>query len=143
MTISIQVQIYHDILLSVKRGSYKGKPINAKPLLLLAALEAIEKQVVLENQFYFSAELEDIYKEISSLNNLPITPFFKPFYYLSYDEFWHLKWKSVAYNERHPSPNFLRSNIEYAYLDGALWDLLQDKETRDYFRKAIEDYYLK
>ena len=24
-----------------------------------------------------------------------------------------------------------------------LKDLLQDKETRDYFRKAIEDYYLK
>lgn len=140
---SIQVLTYHDILRSIKRGSYKGIFINAKPLLIMAVIDAIDRSLLSDNKILFDKSLEDIYKETCLRYDFPVTPFFKPFYYLSYDEFWHLKWKTVAYNEQHPSPKFLRENIEYASLDNILWDLLQDQETRDYFRKSIEDYYLK
>ena len=37
----------------------------------------------------------------------------------------------------------LRQNIEYAYLDNALWDMLQDLVICDNFRNSIEDHYLK
>lgn len=140
---SIQTQTYHDILLSIKRGTYQGKLINAKPLLLLTVFESIDKGLVCDNKVFFSKELEDIYKEISCSYGCKVTPLFKPFYYLSYEEFWHLKWKTASYNEQHPSSKFIRDNIDYAYLDYALWDLIQDKDTRNYLRTSIEDYYLK
>lgn len=143
MTNSIQVMTYHDILLSVRRGTYKGTVVNAKPLLLITIIHAIELLQLNDNKIYFVKSLEDIYKETCIRYNFPITPFFKPFYYLSYENFWHLKWKTEAYNEQHPSSRFIRENIEYAYLDNTLWDILQDKTMRDYFRKSIEDYYLK
>ena len=140
--LSLQAQTYRDILLTITRGSYRGIFINAKPLLVLTIIDAIEKDTVKNNKIYFSKELLEAYKQLTKEHGLQITPLFKPFYYLSYESFWHLKWKTVAYNEQHPSPKFLRENIDYAYLDNALWDILQDQETRDLFRKSIEDYYL-
>ena len=140
--LSLQAQTYRDILLTITRGSYRGIFINAKPILVLTIIDAIEKDTVKNNKIYFSKELLEAYKQLTKEHGLQITPLFKPFYYLSYESFWHLKWKTVAYNEQHPSPKFLRENIDYAYLDNALWDILQDQETRDLFRKSIEDYYL-
>ena len=143
MMLSMQVQTYRDILLTITRGSYKGTFINAKPLLFLTVIKAIENKKVIDNKIYFSKEIEKAYKEITKEYGFPITPFFKPYYYLSYESFWHLKWKTIAYNEQHPSPKFIRENIEFAYLDDVLWNILQDPETRDLFIKSIEDYYLK
>ena len=42
-----------------------------------------------------------------------------------------------------PSPKFIKENIEYAFLDDGLWDLLQDKSVRNGFRELIISYYLK
>ena len=44
---------------------------------------------------------------------------------------------------RTPSAKLIRENVKYAYLDNALWDLLQEQEMRDYFRKIIIEHYLK
>ena len=36
----------------------------------------------------------------------------------------------------------IRENVEYAYFDNALWDLVQDQEMRNHFRTIIENCYL-
>jgi len=139
---SIQIEMYRDILLSINRGTYQGRPINAKPLLLLAIFDAIECKKIANNKIFFDP-MESVYSEVSKEQGAKKTPLFKPYYYLQFDQVLHLHWKTKPYDEKHPSTKFIRDNIDYAYLDNALWDLLQDKETRDYFRKTIEDYYLK
>jgi putative restriction endonuclease len=72
-----------------------------------------------------------------------VTPFFKPFYYLQFDGFWHLKGKTDNVKTDRPSPKFLRENIDYAYLDNALWDLLQEASIREHFKLIIESHHLK
>lgn len=139
---SIQEQTYNDILLSIKRGTYQGNYINAKPLLLLTVIRAVENLVIKDNRIYLTNELIQLYKNTSESYGNQVTPIFKPFYYLSYDEFWHLKWKTDSYVEKRPSTKFLRDNIEYAYLDNVLWDLLQNDDVRNSFRNSIENNYL-
>lgn len=57
---------------------------------------------------------------------------------MSAEPFYHIKWKKQQDRLPHDSSSkFIRENVEYAYFDNALWDLLQDKETRDYFRESI------
>ena len=42
---------------------------------------------------------------------------------------------------RTPSAKYLRENVQYASFDNALWDLLQDEETRNYFREVIINHF--
>lgn len=69
--------------------------------------------------------------------------FFKPFYYLQFDGFWHLKEKRGNVKTNRPSPRFIRENIEYAFLDNALWDLLQEASFREHFKLIIESHHMK
>ena len=48
----------------------------------------------------------------------------------------------IKVKKKAPSAKFIRDNIEYAYLDNTLWDLLQDVETREYFKERIINAYL-
>ena len=42
-----------------------------------------------------------------------------------------------------PSGKFLTENVDYAYLDDTLWELLQDKDIREEYKEAIITHYLK
>lgn len=45
-------------------------------------------------------------------------------------------------NPSHVSSNkFIRDNVEYAYLDNALWDLLQDKDIRELMKSEIVRFF--
>ena len=71
------------------------------------------------------------------------TPYQYPLYFLENEDFYHLKWKDNKVVTHTPSAKLIRENVKYAYLDNALWDLLQEKEMRDHFRRIIENHYLK
>jgi len=73
----------------------------------MAVIDAIDRSELSDNKINFAKGLEEIYKETSVRYNYPVTPFFKPFYYLSYEDFWHLKWKTLAYNEQHRSQKII------------------------------------
>ncbi|MBO5614531.1 MAG: hypothetical protein J5932_00215 [Prevotella sp.] len=103
----------------------------------------IEKDFVHDNCIYFDKVSEEFYKKISATYGEAITPFFKPFYYLQFDGFWHLKGKRDNVKTNRPSPRFIRENIEYAFLDNALWDLLQEASIREHFKLIIESHHLK
>lgn len=74
--------------------------------------------------------------------NTEPTPIKYPFYHIKSDGFWKLEWKADSPAvPAAPSDKFLRENLAYAMLDNALWDILQEKEVRDFYKAAIIDYY--
>lgn len=143
MSNSFQIALYHDVILKMTCGTYHGVVIKAKPILLLTVIYAIESNVIKNNQIPHSAEIIDLYKQRFRRYSDKVTPFFKPYYYLQFEDFWHLKWKDKEDLTIRPGLSMLRDNIEYAYLDNELWELLQDDGIRNEFRSVIEDYYLK
>lgn len=136
-------ELYSDMILRIKCGSYQGRKIKAKPLLFYSVIIMIEKGFVYDNCIYFDKVSEEFYKKVSATYGEAITPFFKPFYYLQFDGFWHLKGKHGNVKTNRPSPRFIRENIEYAFLDNALWDLLQEASFREHFKLIIESHHMK
>lgn len=142
MTNTIQRDLYSDIIRKIRCGSYHGKTIKAKPILLYSIINMIESGIVVNNRIPFDPCTENAYKETFVLFGLSTTPFFKPYFYLQFDELWHLEWNSGKIETDKISAKLIRENVKYAYLDNALWDLLQEQEMRDYFRELIETHYL-
>lgn len=143
MTNSVQKDLYSDIIRKIRCGSYQGKMIKAKPILMYSVINMIENGIVLNNKIPFDVNSEKVYQDTFTYFGINATPYFKPFYYLQYDGLWHLEWKAKVKASERPSAKLIRENVKYAYLDNALWDLLQEKEMRDYFRRIIENHYLK
>ena len=143
MTNTFQKELYSDFIRKIRCGSYHGRVILAKPILLYSVINLIENNVVFNNRIPFDVATEDEYKNTFIYFGARITPCFKPFYYLQYDGFWHFEWLNRKQESQTPSAKLIRENVKYAYFDNALWDLLQEQEMRDYFRKIIIEHYLK
>lgn len=143
MNRTLKISLYRDSILKMTCGTYHGTVIKAKPILLGVVLSAIDDGLITENKIPLSNEIIELYKRAYSTYGGKITPFFKPYYYLQYEEFWHLKWKVREDKALRPGLTMLRENVEYAYLDNELWELLQDETIRNEFRSVIENYYLK
>lgn len=135
---SFSLSIYSDLLTSLHCSVCKTGAIFAKPITLLAIMEYIDEGLS-ENRIDFDG-LYSYYRLVSERYNNK-TPFQYPYFFLSNEEFYHLKWKGVKIKKRAPSAKFIRDNIEYAYLDNVLWDLLQDVETRNYLKEKIINAY--
>lgn len=142
------ISYYLEEITAIKRGNFGGQFVNAKPLYLLSIISAIEEKVLLANKILYPlVELEDIYYSIS----MTYEPFRKasefslPFFHMSIDPFYHIKWKEVPFlpsPHRHsPSKKFLRENVIFAYLDEPLWSLLQDFLMREKIKQTIIDFY--
>ena len=142
MTNTFQKELYSDYVRKMRCGSYHGRTILAKPILLYSVINIIENKVVFNNRIPFDVVTEKEYKNVFNYFGIRITPYFKPFYYLQYDGFWHFEWLNRKQETQTPSAKLIRENIKYAYLDNAFWDLLQEQEMRDYFRKIIIEHYL-
>lgn len=133
--------LYRIAFLSVKQKSTNGVTNAAKPALVIAVIEAIAAGEIRNNQIRFQ-DIEARY--ISTLEKWQPekTPLKYPFYHMEGDGFWHLKWNGEQPTKRiSPSAKFLRENIDYAYFDNALWDLLQDEEARKGYIEAINKYF--
>ena len=135
---------YLTLVFQIKRGNYRGRVYNAKPIFLLFILNQIEKKVIKNNRIYFLRLVSDSSYKMFSKRYTGYTPtaIQYPFYHLKNEPFWHLDWKNgeeIATDT--PSAKFIRDNINYAYLDNALWDLLQDAENRARLREAIVNHF--
>lgn len=138
------IMLYLDNFRLLKRGNYRGVISNAKPYFIITIINAIETRVLSNNCIYID-DITPLFKNVSRLyspTEIP-TPSSYPFYHLHTECFYHLNWIGNPLKVAAPSIKWVKEHIHYAYLDNALWDLLQNKENRDYFRKSIEDYYLK
>ena len=138
----LKLQYYRTLLIQTKRGNGGGKIINAKPILLIALFDHIEKGTVNNNKILFDCELKKCYENYYSLYEpeQQITPFCKPFFYLQSDGYWHLSWND-AVEKKVPSAKYLRENVKYASFDNALWDLLQDADARSVLQEVVINHF--
>lgn len=137
---SILLSLYNDAFASIHCQIYKRKLNIAKPLVIMAMLELIEQGDAVMNKFNI-ADIKESYERLQK-NYSATTPYQYPIYFLENESFYHLKWKNSKVKTHTPSAKLIRENVEYAYFDNALWDLVQDQEMRNHFRTIIENCYL-
>ena len=144
MSSELKLKYYKSRFLQIKRGSSKGKPSSAKPMLLLSIIDSIKDSLFVDNRFLYCDTLKRVYvsnyKKIASEEIL--SDFCNPFYHLESDGFWHIKWK-ISPKPDKTSDYKLRNYVDYAYMDNALWDLLQDEQNRNVLRQSIMNFYFK
>lgn len=138
------INLYRTMVLQIRRSVVRGGVVvNAKPLFMLALIEDIRRGLPNQNMFAYDECLASIYYEKwkTFYPNMVPTPICKPFYHLANDGFWNIKWKSRVV-EPPATDKKIRDNAEYGYLDNALWDVLQEEETRQYYEDQIISYFL-
>lgn len=146
---SLKSSYYKTLLLSISRGNTHGVFSNAKPLMMLAIIDAIEDGVIIGNKIKFiDKNLETKYKLISKLYEpqKSVTNIAKPFFHLSSEVFYYIKYNpevNIPTLSSSPSATFLRNNVEFAALEDELWDLLQNKDVRCEYREAMIQHFLK
>lgn len=145
---NLQLTYYKSVLLSMGRGRKNMRPSNAKPLYLLTLISLYEDGSIIGNKLAFDNLLNIRYSEICKIfePDINITPVYKPFYHMSSEDFYYLKWKNNSAPKnasKTPSAKYLRENVEYAALDDDLWQLLQNEEARNEIKDAIINFFLK
>lgn len=135
----LQKEYYKTSLLTVNQKITNGKSNIAKPVLLLAIIDLIDEGYIIGNQIRYDEKLASTYNRIFKCYSDVVTLVQYPFYYMRNDNFYSIKGKT---EKKTPSGKYIRDNIEYAYLDNGLWDLLQDPATRNEFRDLIVNHYL-
>ena len=137
-------QHYTRRIMNIRQAKIKGERIVAKPVLMVAIIDAIDSNVFINNQFVINDWLEGRYKMLMSKYARPsqfddLTEIEKPFWHLESDGFWHLNYAGERMGkDRTPSKMWLKENVEYAYFDEALWILLQNRE----WRMQLRDYII-
>lgn len=147
---------YKDYLLNTHRGNCGGFFSNAKPLLLIAVIDAIDVGMITENKIYFNnKELEGIYNKLFLScdskyegpihSNYKITPYQLPFFHLNKEKYYHIMWKdgiNPPEQSKSPSRRYLKENVQYAYLDDKLWDLLMVPSNRAFLRESLINKFI-
>ena len=153
---NLTAETYNDKLLLTKRGNNHGVFSNAKPIYVLSIIDAIAEGVIIGNKIQFgNGELEEIYRRnytccqndgdsLFRANN-NITPFNMPFFHLNAEPYYHIKWLGDIVPPKQaqsPSNKYLKENVDFAYLDDELWELLQHQEIRQRYRESIIKKFL-
>lgn len=139
---NLKQQYYCYVFMQMKRGNSRGRIINAKPIFLLSLFDLIEKKEIIDNKVFYSEQVKGCYEHYYNTYEpaMEATPLYKPFYHLISDGFWHIEWKNQS--EIKISAKYLKENVKYARFDNALWDLLQDSESRQALREVIIKNFL-
>lgn len=131
---------------SIKRSGIKK---IAKPVLLLALIKGIEDGVFKHNSFEYeklASIYEAVFKKYADISKqTEYTPLYYPFFHLHTSDFWNLCLKT-PHSDRFPSTisvGWIRNNVEYAYIDPKLWDMLQHKVYRNRLAEFIVDEKIK
>lgn len=133
---------------SIRQHRINGETIIAKPVLMVAIIDAIDNNVFTNNQFSINDWLEGHYKMLMSQYAKDsqfdgTTEIDKPFWHLESDGFWHLNYPGERLSKsRTPSKAWLKEKVEFAYFDEPLWILLQNKVWRMKLRDYIVEYKL-
>lgn len=134
---------------ALKRGSVKGVKAPHKPILLLAAIEGVEKKEINSNKIKISAELVASFKDHWSQlvkDSRFSENFSLPFFHLQSDGFWHLQTlpgREILLNSSHSIKSFahLKEVIAFAYFDEELYHLLANEPTRQILKQTLLESY--
>ncbi|QIR41772.1 HNH endonuclease (plasmid) [Tolypothrix sp. PCC 7910] len=116
-----------------------------KPILLLSIIELISQNEIRQNQIPLSAELIATFLKLwSHLEPARKPDIGLPFYHLTSDGFWHYQMKLgfealIAAKVKIRTPSTIRQTVEYAYLDGELWEILQNTQDRTVLTHVLID----
>lgn len=141
-------QHYTRRIMNIRQAKIHGETIVAKPVLMVAIIDAIDNNVFTNNQYVINDWLEGRYKMLMSKYARPsqfddLTEIEKPFWHLESDGFWHLNYSGERHSKsKTPSKAWLKENVKYAYFDEELWMLLQNREWRMKLRDYIVEYKL-
>lgn len=141
---SSNLSYYVKKLTRLKQGITKYGKAPHKPVLLISLIELIERGEVSRNVFELNATLVAEFKDnwtllVSSGNTCD---FSLPFYHLQNDGVWHVYLKSGGTLKAHVRSIFtLQTMVSYAALDGQLFALLLDGESRAILLNALLDKY--
>ena len=153
---SLNFLSYKDTILKTKRGNSHGVFSNAKPIYVMSIIDAIGEGVIVGNKIPFECEqLISIYKnnykyvqdngDVVYRANSNYTPYSLPYFHLNAESYYHIAWKEGVVPPKQassPSSKYLRENVKFAYLDEALWNLLQSAEVRYDMKQAIIQKFL-
>ena len=121
---------YIHLLSNLRRGNYRGRFSNAKPVFILTIIDLIENNYIKENSIIYNAMIENFFKiNLWKYDNDNNSVAIMPFFHLNKESFYHIKWKEgkeITSYSRTPSAKYLRENVEYAKLDDELWHILMD-----------------
>lgn len=140
MAKDILVRYYTNVILAIKCAHVAGRLVLAKPALLLGTIDAISKQKVVKNKLFYD-NLKESYSNVCNEFRIKETPMNYPYYFLASESFWNLHWNCDPVKTKAPSEKMLHDKVDYAHLDNALWDLLQDAENRARLREAIVNHF--
>ena len=141
-------QHYTKRILNIRQAKIHGETIVAKPVLMVAIIDAIDNNVFTNNQFVINDWIEGRYRMLmqrfakdSQFDGT--TGIEKPFWHLETDGFWHLNYQGERLSKGHtPSKAWIKDNVEFAYFDEPLWILLQNKLWRTKLRDYIIEHKL-
>lgn len=128
---------------SIRQKIINGETIVAKPVLVLTIIDAVDNDIVCNNNFVLNDWLEERYHKLMQkyTKSSPFdgtTGIEKPFWHLETDGFWHLSYQGERLSKGHtPSKHWLKENVRHAYFDEPLWILLQNKMWRTKLRDYI------
>ena len=134
--------------MNIRQAKIHGETIVAKPVLMMAIIDAIDSNIFTNNQFTINDWLEGRYNMLMSKYAKDSqfddkTTIDKPFWHLESDGFWHLNYQGERISKGHtPSKAWLRDYVDYACFDEALWILLQNKVWRTKLRDYIIEHKL-
>ena len=139
------------IIKEMKTGNISRTGIKkiAKPVLLLSVIKGIETGIFKNNYIEYDKVAiiyELVFKQYEMLaKQSEHTPPYYPFYYLKTDKIWHLnpRTPNSVLKSNSPSAAWVHNNVEYAYLDPTLWEMLQQKEYRHRFAEFIIEEKIK
>ncbi len=139
---------YTKRMMNIRQAKIHGEVILAKPVLLLALIDGIDKGVFVSNRFTINEWLEERYLSLMiqyTKESQFDTPagIEKPFWHLESDGFWHLlSNEERSGKSKTPSKLWLKEHVEYARFDDELWILLQHQEWRTRLRDYIIEHKL-
>ncbi|MBW4650442.1 MAG: HNH endonuclease [Kastovskya adunca ATA6-11-RM4] len=127
--------------LKVNRNKKRGEALN-KPILLLSVIELIAQGLIQTNHIPISDELINTFKrywDVLGSETFKGSDLALPFFHLKNEDgkFWHLQYSSKYDGGRPQSIPKLRNDVDYAYLDGELFHLLQDQIYRQELTDAL------
>lgn len=124
-----------------------------KPILLLTIISLIESGDIWENAIRPTDKVRAIFEALWMNHVHKESPFaiapWTPFWHLKNEPFWHFKPKKLGFDidnlvgpGQTASIGQIRDNIDYAYLDTELFEILQDKEFRVILQRQLIETYL-
>jgi len=138
---------YERLIMNIRQAKIKGEVILAKPVLLVAVIDSIDKGEIISNKIYLTQKLEGRYLMLMShyakeSQFEEITPINNPFWHLQSDGFWHLYGQHPDKMTVTATKARLTNESIFAFVDDDLWTLLQNKEMRIMLREYIVEHKL-